>query len=186
MKKILCVVFALVMLASLASCADNTGSKVGTVQNGKSVDDVLNSAKEETAPSSAFKGDISKLKVFSGKIPESEKYDVDLTSLNSTMVYTKVSDMVMNPDNYLGKSVKMSGTFAVAEGETRNYYACLIADATACCSQGIEFLPTVKVNYPGDFPPEGTDITVTGIFDTYYEGQDRFFQLKDASVYYAA
>ena len=77
----------------------------------------------------------------------------------------------------------MSGTFAVAEGEMRNYYACLIADATACCSQ---FLPTVKVNYPGDFPPEGTDITVTGIFDTYYEGQDRFFQLKDASVYYAA
>ncbi|MCR5523755.1 MAG: hypothetical protein K6F64_09010 [Clostridia bacterium] len=72
----------------------------------------------------------------------------------------------------------MSGPFAVAEGETRNYYACLIADATACCSQGIEFLPTVKVNYPGDFPPEGTDITVTGIFDTYYEGQTDSSSLK--------
>ena len=42
------------------------------------------------------------------------------------------------------------------------YFACVIADATACCSQGIEFVPDGDYTYP----ELDSSITVSGIFDT--------------------
>ncbi len=184
MKKIICILFALIFALSLASCAGSDETRSGTVQNGKSVDDILSSGSAENSTTAKTNVPVKDLKIFSSNIPDGKDFAVDLTTLNQTMVYTRVSDMVTNPNDYVGKSVKMKGTYAVYEGEARNYYACLIADATACCSQGIEFLPKKTLSYPADYPPEGTNITVTGIFDTYYEGQDMYFQLKDASVYY--
>ena len=184
MKKLICIVFTLVFTVSLASCGSETETRGGTVQNGKSVDDILSSASVDNSTAAKSDVPVEKLKIFSKNIPDGKNFAVDLTTLNKTMVYTRVSDMVMNPNEYEGKSVKMKGTYAVYEGKGRNYYACLISDATACCSQGIEFLPKKALSYPDDYPPDGTEITVTGIFDIYYEGDDRFFQLKDASVYY--
>ena len=39
--------------------------------------------------------------------------------------------------------VKMEGLYATAydDASDKRYYACIIQDATACCSQGIEFEP---------------------------------------------
>ena len=110
------------------------------------------------------------------------EYDVDLTELSSTMVYSEVYGMMMSPEAYVGKTVKMNGAFAVYEGENRNYYACLIADATACCSQGIEFVLDGDYAYPNDYPALGTDITVAGTFDTYYEEDVLYCQLIDAKM----
>ncbi|MCD7764402.1 MAG: hypothetical protein LUI14_14705 [Lachnospiraceae bacterium] len=109
-------------------------------------------------------------------------FDVDLTSLSSTVVYAEVSNMMTNPDKYEGKTVRMSGTFSVYEGEAKIYYACLIADATACCSQGIEFVLDGDFSYPDDYPELGSEITVSGIFDTYYEGEYMYVQLIDAEM----
>ncbi len=188
MKKAVCILISILTVLSLAACAGDTGARSGTVAQAKGVDDVLASASAaatSTPPAETQSADLSNVKIFSDKIPAGEKYDVDLTKLNATMVYTKVSDMISNPDNYVGKRVKMDGTFAVAETEARNYYACLIADATACCSQGIEFVTDKQFNYPDDYPPKGTEIIVTGIFDTYFEGTNQYFQLINASVYNA-
>ena len=110
-----------------------------------------------------------------------EKIDVDLTALSSTMVYAEVYNMVNKPDDYLGKRVLMRGNFAVGEGDNRYYFACVIPDATACCSQGIEFLLDGNYTYPNDYPQIGTEITVEGVFDTYYEGAYRYCQLINAS-----
>ena len=56
------------------------------------------------------------------------------------MVYSEVYDMMYDPDKYMGKTVKMSGWAAVyQDGEGKLYYACVVPDATACCSQGLEF-----------------------------------------------
>ncbi|MCD8097746.1 MAG: hypothetical protein LUE31_06900 [Lachnospiraceae bacterium] len=104
----------------------------------------------------------------------SSDFDIDLTELSSAMVYAEVYNMMYTPDEYLGKSVRMSGTFTVYEGEDRNYYACIIEDATACCSQGIEFVLDGDFSYPDDYPDIDSTITVSGIFDTYYEGQSRY------------
>ena len=108
--------------------------------------------------------------------------EIDMTEMNSTMVYSQVYDMLQSPDDYLGKTVKMSGAFAVYEGDARNYYACIIADATACCSQGIEFVMDGDLKYPEDYPALNAQITVSGVFDTYYEGATRYVQLIHATM----
>ncbi|MCR5792054.1 MAG: hypothetical protein K6G65_02685 [Lachnospiraceae bacterium] len=110
--------------------------------------------------------------------------DVDLTTLSSTMVYSEVYNMVMTPEDYIGKTVKMEGTFAVYENEEngKKYFACLISDATACCSQGIEFVLQGDAKYPEDYPKEGDNITVEGIFGTYDEEGTEYCQLENATL----
>ena len=114
--------------------------------------------------------------------PLSTDVDVDLTALSSTMVYSEVQNMMLMPADYMGKSVRMSGDFAVAEGSDRMYYACIIRDATACCANGIEFLWNGEHSYPEDYPEAGTEITAVGDFDTYYEGEQMYIQLINAEV----
>ena len=111
-----------------------------------------------------------------------ETYDVDLTKLGSTMVYAEVYNMVSNPSEYIGKKVKMNGAFAIYEGDLRIYFACIIKDATACCSQGLEFVLKDERKYPDEYPELGSDIVVGGIFDVYYEDGVQYFQLSDAEI----
>lgn len=106
--------------------------------------------------------------------------DVDLTRLSSTMVYSEVYNMMNTPESYVGKMVRMNGNFAVYKYPERNYYTCIIKDATACCQQGLEFLWRGNHKFPDDYPKEGAPIIVTGIFDIYYEGDQKYCQLKDA------
>ncbi len=109
--------------------------------------------------------------------------DVDLTVMNSTMVYNEVYNMLQNPQNYIGKTVKMGGIFgANTQNPQRNYYFCVIPDATACCSQGLEFLLRGKHEYPADYPQEGTNITVVGTFGTYKEGDQTYCQLENSTL----
>ena len=111
-----------------------------------------------------------------------ERIDIDLTEMSSTMVYSEVYSMLETPENYIGKTVKMNGIFAYYyDEETGSYYfACIIRDATACCSQGIEFVLTDDYVYPDDYPEVGGDVTVLGRFDTYMEGEYLYCTLRDA------
>lgn len=53
---------------------------------------------------------------------------------------------------------------------------------TACCAQGMEFVLTDDYSYPNDYPREGDEITVTGVFDTYMEGDYMYCTLRDANL----
>lgn len=114
-------------------------------------------------------------------IAEAAGIDVDLTMMSGTVVYAQVFDMVSQPEFYIGQTVRMHGVFAMAEGADRNYYACVIADAAACCAQGIEFVLQGSPSFPDDYPELGTRITVQGTFDTYMEDGVRYCQLINAS-----
>ena len=115
---------------------------------------------------------------------EANSIDVDLTKLSSTMVYSEVYNMMYTPDDYIGKAVKMRGQFAYYEDpDTKSqYFACIIADATACCSQGLEFVLTGEHTYPKDYPELGSEITVTGIFELYEENGLQYCRLTDAEM----
>lgn len=110
--------------------------------------------------------------------------DVDLTSLSSTLVYSEVYNLMVTPEDYIGKTVKMDGSFAFYhdEGTDNYYFACIIADATACCSQGIEFVLTENYTYPDDYPEAGEEICVVGVFDTYQEGEYTYCTLRNATL----
>ncbi len=114
----------------------------------------------------------------------SDGIDVDLTVLSSTMVYSEVYNMMLTPDQYIGKTVKMEGLFASYHAETtgNTYFACIIRDATACCSQGIEFILTDDYTYPDDYPEVNEEICVCGVFDKYQEGRYTYYTLRDAKL----
>ncbi len=107
--------------------------------------------------------------------------DVDISKLSSTMVYSVVYDMVTRPNEYIGKKIRMSGTISSYHDEETGvtYYACLIADATACCSQGIEFQTTDEFD-PSQYPAEGEPVTVLGTYDLYEENGVQYCVLKEA------
>ncbi len=113
-----------------------------------------------------------------------EGVDVDLTVLSSTMVYSEVYNIMVNPNSYVGKTIKMRGSYSgfYDEASGNYYFACIIQDATACCSQGIEFVLTDDYSYPEDYPEDGDIITVTGVFDTYLEGEYMYCTLRDATL----
>ena len=118
----------------------------------------------------------------SGDVTGTEGIDVDLTKLSSTMVYSEVYNMMTVPEDYIGKKVKMEGQFAIYEDENAGkiYFACIISDATACCQQGIEFELKDDLKYPDDYPELGTDVVITGDFDTYSEGDKEYCILRNA------
>lgn len=110
--------------------------------------------------------------------------DIDLTQLSSTFVYSEVYDMMVKPENYIGKTIRMTGAFNVYEDEETGkiYYSCIISDATACCQQGIEFELKGKHKYPDDYPKQDEEITVTGEFEIYKEEGEDYCRLKNAKM----
>ena len=92
--------------------------------------------------------------------------------------------MLYTPDDYIGKTVKMKGAFAYYEDpETKEqYFACIIADAMACCSQGLDFIPTDEYSYPDDYPELNAEITVTGAFEIYEKNGIKYCRLANAAI----
>ena len=116
-------------------------------------------------------------------LPETESGELDLTGMSGTMLYTMIYHMMMRPEDYLGKTIRVKGQFSayVDEKSGKSYYACYIADAAGCCAQGLEFSPAETLAYPDDFPEPGTDITVRGVFSLVEEENGfRYFILRNA------
>lgn len=111
-----------------------------------------------------------------------EGLDIDLTILSSNMIYTQVYNMMITPEDYIGKNIKMSGfyTSAVDNENGKIYHACIIPDATACCTTGIEFVLAGDYKYPDDYPEEGGKVAVEGVFDTYEEDGYTYCTLREA------
>ena len=154
MKKLFCTLIVVLTLLSLAACGSEKDK--GTATTDKQTSNSSVSQNQTTEKSSESAPTTSK------PAQSADGIDVDLTKLSSTMVYSEVYNMMVSPDNYTGKTVKMNGAFAYYEDpETKKqYFACIIADATACCSQGLEFILTGEHTYPNDYPELNSEITV--------------------------
>ena len=123
----------------------------------------------------------------SGSNPaDNNAVDIDLTVLSSTMVYSEVWNMTFRPDTVLGKRVKMAGAFSSKPSEftDEQLFSCIVKDATACCAQGIQFVLEGDYTWPEDYPEEGSEITVEGIFDLYEMGAMEFCRLIHATMSY--
>lgn len=118
--------------------------------------------------------------------PVYNKIDIDLTTMNSTLVYSQVLNMLNEPNEYLNKIVKMKGPFVPFESTNPDYCypAIMIKDATACCANGIEFLlyGVKRCSMEGGhgYPLYNEEATIVGKFETYLEGSYQFVHLIDA------
>ncbi|MBR5646828.1 MAG: hypothetical protein IKX23_09335 [Treponema sp.] len=111
---------------------------------------------------------------------------IDLTNMNSTMIYSQVFEMMIMPEDYENTDIKVKGFLQVYnyEGNPDKYLSVIIPDATQCCQQGIEFIWPDK-QYPQDYPAPGTPIEVTGRFCITYTEEEllyTFMQLSDLKI----
>ena len=112
-------------------------------------------------------------------VETTDDVDIDLTTMSSTFVYSEVFNMIKAPQEYIGKKVKMNGVCAiyVEPSTNKKYYACIVQDATQCCSQGLEFVLDENQYTDSDYPQEGELVTIEGEFSTYYEGDNQYLTM---------
>lgn len=183
MKKLFCVFLIALTLCSLAACGNQ-------IDRDTAVSNSTNDPAPSPSTSQVQPTEEESQGATSDPVQSSDGIDVDLTKLSSTMVYSEVYNMMYTPDDYIGKTVKMKGQFAIGyvyntdgtPDESTARFACVIADATACCSQGLEFILTGDHTYPNDYPELGSEITVTGTFEVYTENGFQYCRLVDATL----
>ncbi len=174
MKKAMFILLTLMMFLNLAACGSSVTPKVSNPPV-ESPSPAIATQPRETVPAASPdpQPEDSVAPAPTEDVPEksldTDTVDVDLTQLSSTMVYSEVYAMATEPEQYIGKTVKMQGLFATQEYNGARLYACIVQDATACCAQGLEFELAEELVYPDDYPEPGTEITVVGTFDSYKE-----------------
>ena len=171
MKRILCLLLAVCMAVSLCACGKGSEKDAGN--------DASSSNEESSASAESIPMPKEQETPEESEQPQasSDGAAVDLTVLSSTMVYAEVYNMLYNdPESYLGKTVRARGEFSiyqlVVDGVLQPApaaYACIIADAAACCAEGMEFVSESDLTYPDDYPELGAEITVVGEFQAYEE-----------------
>ena len=190
MKQLFCLLLAACMMASLCACGKGREKDAGN--------DTLSSNEEASAPTESIPTPKEQETPDEQQTPEepeqtqtsADGVEVDLTVLSSTMVYSEVYNMLYNdPAHYLGKTVKARGGFSIYQLVTDGVlqpdpvaYACIIADATACCAEGMEFVPEGDLTYPEDYPELGAEITVIGEFQSYEENGMTWYHLVNARL----
>ena len=197
MKKILACIICLTLAFGVTACGkasdkdSNGDTKIISDAKNKQENSKSDTKKEvskkevnkKEVAGDAGKGKSSKTK----SKTKGNKIDVDLNNLNANVVYSQVYLMMTEPDKFIGKRIRMSGQFNVYAAQDGNpsgvteYYAIIIADAQACCQQGIEFVWPGHT-YPEGFPEVKSNASVTGIFEVYEENGKKYCRLVADSV----
>jgi hypothetical protein len=192
MKKILIYIICLTLAFGVTACGkasdkdSNGDTKIisdakNKQENSKS--DTKKEVSKKEVNKKEVAGDAEKGKSSKSKSKtKGNKIDVDLNNLNANVVYSQVFLMMTEPDKFIGKRIRMSGQFNVYAAQEGNpsgvteYYAIIIADAQACCQQGIEFVWPGHT-YPDGFPEVKSNASVTGIFEVYEENGKKYCRL---------
>ena len=197
MKKILACIICLTLAFGVTACGkasdkdSNGDTKIISDAKNKqknSKSDTKKEVSKKEVNKKEVAGDAGKGKSSKSKSKtKGNKIDVDLNNLNANVVYSQVYLMMTEPDKFIGKRIRMSGQFNVYAAQEGNpsgvteYYAIIIADAQACCQQGIEFVWPGHT-YPEGFPEVKSNASVTGIFEVYEENGKKYCRLIADSV----
>lgn len=179
-KKIITSCIILILTMSMSACGKDTSmveeianKQDGTVQGTTEVESKLQDSDEKNETDIEETKDINDV-------------DIDLTVLSSTMVYSEVYNMMVNPDVYLGKTIKVIGPYYAGQlvyGTEKYYHFVVISDATACCQNGIEFIWDDNSHvYPDEYPKDNTIIEITGVFSSYEESGNTYYYLKTNGI----
>ena len=193
-------IWLLAAVVLLSGCGKQTDNGKG-INSGKTVDKVIESqvkkeeqkkteesTKEDTQKNNQQNTDTQTPESVQGSVNAPEaSVDVDLSVMDSDMIYATVYQMMSDPEQYVGKTFRIEGKFYVTYDEmTKNqYYYCVIKDATECCAQGLEFVWGDGSHiYPDEYPTDGTEVIVDGTFELYMENDSRYCRLANADFYF--
>ena len=193
-------IWLLAAVVLISGCGKQTDNGKG-INNGKTVDKVIESqvkkeeqkkteesTKEDTQKNDHQNTDTQTPESVQGSVNAPEaSVDVDLSVMDSDMIYATVYQMMSDPEQYVGKTFRIEGKFYVTYDEMTKsqYYYCVIKDATECCAQGLEFVWGDGSHiYPDEYPTDGTEVIVDGTFELYMENDSRYCRLANADFYF--
>ncbi len=157
MKRFLLFMLALIMVPSLSACGADASAASSVAVDGA---DTTEAATEI-------------------------EVDYDLTEMSSEMVYALVYQMLTSPEDYMGKTIRMSGQYYAGYYNLTDqyYHYCIIADATSCCSQGMEFIwGQGEHSYPDEYPENYTEVVIVGTYGSYEELDVTYYCLLDSTL----
>ncbi len=166
MKKLRFTAFVLIAMLALAGCKEATTAESEKISISEQT---FEEAEEDT------------VEEILAEDAETTEVDYDLTTMSSEMVYATVYQMLTSPAEYIGKTVRMNGLYYASYYDvTEQYYHyCIIADATACCSQGMEFVMAEEEDVHQE---DYDEVVVTGTFGSYEELEVTYYCLLEATV----
>ncbi len=171
-KRIIALLIISLISSILSGCSEKGSGKSVIQDNTSSEDNYTSKQKNDVNDGEDDRND-----------DKQQEIDVDLTVLSSTMVYAEVFNIMLEPESYLKKTIKVRGEYYSYYHEEKQeyYHFIVIADATACCQQGLEFILLGEHQYPDDFPVDGTEIELTGIFKSDVEDELTYYYIETNS-----
>lgn len=197
-KKAMAFCIMLIVIISISACGTDTSmvedienkQDSSTVQNTSEIESELknNDGKSETDAEKVETNETNETAEATESkeaTEDSNSIDIDLTVLSSTMIYSEVYNMMSNPDEYLGKTIKIIGQYNASQldGTEKYYHFVVISDATACCQNGIEFIWDDNSHvYPDEYPENNAVIEIVGVFSSYEESGSTYYYLKTDGI----
>lgn len=109
----------------------------------------------------------------------SAKNGVDIDITQKYYVHW-ITELKASPEKYLGKTVRLSGAFAITNSNGKKYYHVYRTgpgdEPGETMNYGIELLNSDKL------PTDGDWVEVTGTLATYDEGENSFLYLKNPTI----
>ena len=115
------------------------------------------------------------------EVQKEVKVDVDLTKVNSNMVYVQVFYMMQKPQDYNGQTIRLPGVCTIMKNRVtqQRTYNCNVLDSAGCCAK---MIPFKLADANAAYPKSGEAIVVTGKFQVVTENEKTFGVLNDAVV----
>lgn len=188
-KKAMAFCIMLIVIISISACGTDT-SMVEDIENKQDSSTVQSTSETESElKNNDGKSETDVEEVETNETDETTEdnnsIDIDLAVLSSTMVYSEVYNMMSNPDEYLGKTIKIIGQYNAIQldGTEKYYHFVVISDATACCQNGIEFIWDDNSHvYPDEYPENNAVIEIVGVLSSYEESGSTYYYLKTDGI----
>lgn len=103
------------------------------------------------------------------KEPDTNGVDLDLSGLSITMVQAEYERIISNADDYIGKTIKVFGSFRtyLTDDAGGIAYYVIIIPGDDCCQMGFEFKRDGNYTFPDDYPAQNSMILISGTLDRH-------------------
>ena len=116
------------------------------------------------------------------ELPTESQIDVDLTTLSTEKLYSVLYGIIRDSEEHVDEVFRIRGIYrrSTQTDNGRIYHACVVPNENEAYTQGMEFILGPAYNYPDDYPEEGQEIVVTGVFKLYLDNGSTYAVLAGA------
>ena len=118
---------------------------------------------------------------FGGGRGAREDIDIDLVAMRDTMVYATMVNILSNPANHEGQTMRIAGSYNNRFWDVTgsHYHFVVVRGQGGCCPRQMEFRRNGDFVFPYDYPAVGSTIELVGVFS---RGEGSFYLSVDEMI----